>query len=332
MPSIQDVTDSIRAVGTIRAIEQAELRPQTEAVVSAILFQDGTFVNKGEVLFQLDDRKAQASFALAAAALDRAKAGMAVSQAKLARYKQLIREKLVAQETFEEAQAEYRSAEAEVREREASLDLAQTQLDDYQIRAPFDGHIGAHMIDVGNFVEKATPLAYLVKTDPLEVEFGIADRYANDLHKGVRIHVSADSGVSANGTVTFIDPRVDVDTRLLKLKAEIPNEQGSLKPGQFVQISIAIAVRKAQILVPEQAIVTADGKTWVFVVHDGKAIRKQVVVGTRLPERVEIRSGLEPGSEIVVSGQHRLSDGDEVEIIAAETNPENAGGSNLPSG
>ena len=332
MPRIQDVTDSIRAVGTIHAIEQAQLRPQTEGVVSEILFHDGAAVHKDEVLVRLDDRKARASLALAAASLDRAKAGLAVSQAKLARHKQLIREKLIAQETFEEAEAEYRSAEAEVRERKASLDLAQTQLDDYQIRAPFDGRMGAHLVDVGNFVEKATPLAYLVKTDPLEVEFGVSDRHVGRVNRGTQIDVSAASGVSAEGTVTFVDPRVDVNTRLLKLKAQIPNPRGTLKPGQFVEISIATSVRKAQVVVPEQAIVTADGKTWVFTVRDGKASRNQVVVGSRLPESVEIRSGLKPDVAVVVSGQHRLSDGADVEIIASGEGSETVGAGRRPAG
>ncbi len=317
-PSVEDVVITLRAVGSMRASEHAEMRPQVEAVVAQILFEEGAEVSKGDILIELDARKAEASRALSAAALDRALAGLAVAEQKLRRHKRLIEDKLIADETYEEALAEFKGADAAAREARAALDLAQTRLDDFSIRAPFDGRVGARLVDTGNFVEKGTPLTDVYNTNPIEVEFGVPDRHANDVNEGTKVTVSGQGREPVTGTVTFIDPRVDPVTRLLKLKATITNTNGTLKPGQFVEISIVTEVRRNQLMVPEQAVVSADGQTWVFVVDNDKATRRLVELGTRTPQKVEVISGIEPGARIVVSGQHRLSDGDDVETLVPD--------------
>ncbi len=315
--TLEDVTVAIQAVGTVRASEIAEIRSQAEGVIAEIHFEEGATVEAGELLVKLDDRKPQASKALAAAAVDRAKARLNVERQRRKRHEKLIEEELISEETYEEAEAAYLAAEADLRETEAALRLAATTLEDFHIRAPFAGRAGAQLLDVGNYIEKGMQLTSVMKTDPLEVEFGVPDRNAASISPDTSARIKSGQ-LEVVGAVRFIDPHVDATNRLLKVTAEIPNPDGGLRPGQFVEVTIVAEVRRNRPVIPEQAIIGVGGQTWVFVVDDGTVERRAVGLGTRLPRRVEILEGVAAGETIVISGQHRLNEGDAVEIVGPE--------------
>jgi membrane fusion protein (multidrug efflux system) len=318
----ENVDVKLNAVGSIRASEEAVIRPQVDGVVAEIAYTQGGPVTAGELLIRLDDAKAAARVSLARASLDSARAKLKLAEQRLSRGRTLIAEKLVSQEAFDQLEAEFLAAEADVRVEQAAVTLSERQLADYYIRAPFDGVVGARLVDLGNFVQNGDELVVLMKTDPIEIEFKVPDRYMHRIKLGAVAKVSSTSGLDPSvARITFINPRVDPTTRMLKLRASIGNADNKFRPGQFVKVEALVETRDSQVVVPEEAILLAGGQAWVFVVEDDRAQKRAVEVGQRSPGKVEILTGIRAGDRLVVGGQHRLSAGSRVEIVSNEPAP-----------
>ena len=309
----QDIIVAFEGTGTVYASQRADLRWQVDGILAEIAVAEGDRVQKGDLVARLDDSKAVASLALERAQLDSAKATLKVSTEKFSRARRLVAEKLLSTEEFEALEAENAAAEASMREHGASVQLAEQTLEDYGIRAPFAGRIGLRHVDIGNYVERGAMLTTLMATDPVEVRFAAPERYTRVLNVGSAIDVSDSTGtVQRSGTLVFIDALVNVRTRMLILKASIPNPDGSLLPGQFVEGNLVYERQPDQVVVPEEAVVSYSGESWVFVVEDGRAHRRRVTLGIRNPGVVQIVEGVHADTTIVVAGQHRLSDGAKV--------------------
>ena len=300
----------LEAVGLVEASDEAEIRPQVDGTVAAILFEEGGRVGEGDLLVRLDDAKPLAKLDLARASLDSAKAHLRLADQRLARGRQLIKQDLISKEAFEQLESEQLAAAALAREQDASVTLADRELDDYHIKAPFAGIVGARLIDVGNYVEQGSSLVVLMKTDPVDVEFKLPDQNAERVRVGTAVRVASPAVVSSvDGTIAFVNPRVDPVTRMLDLKATVRNASGLLRDGQFVAVTLVVEVRDDRAVIPEEAVVTLAGQLSVYVVEDGVAHKRAVELGVRIPPRIEIMSGVVPGDTVVVGGQHRLNDG-----------------------
>lgn len=319
LSEIEDIRVTIDAVGTVHASEEASIRPQVDAVIAEILFEEGSRVSQGDLLIRLDDRKPRAKLALAVAALDSARATARLSEQRLVRHKSLVSEKLISEEEFESIEAQFQEAEAAVREQSAAVTLAERELDDFYLRAPFSGIVGEKLVDVGNYVSDGTQLTVLIRTDPLEISFRAPDRFADRIRVGTHVSIVPSGGDDPiEGEIDFIDPRIDPSTRMLSLRASVSNVAERLLHGQFVQVTILIEERSGQVVIPEEAILSASGDTWAFVVNDGVAQRRDVTLGERRPPKVEVRDGIEAGAIVVVGGQHRLHDGVRVTSVTEE--------------
>lgn len=316
-----DVDVVVDAVGTVDASEEADIRPQVDGIVAEILFAEGARVEAGQMLVRLDDAKPLAKLDLARASLDSAKASLQLAEQRLRRGRQLIADDLISREAFDQVESEHLAASAAVREGGAAVTLAQRELDDYHIRAPFGGTVGARLIDVGNYVEKGEPLVVLMKTDPVDIHFRVPDQYAQRLSEGIPVKVSVPaSGDTVEASLAFVNPRVDPTTRMLELKATAENGDGRLRDGQFVAVSVLLDVRRGQVLLPEEAVITLAGQLAVYVIEDGVARTRPVTLGLRKPPQVEILSGVAAGDTVVVGGQHRLHDGSRVAVLETAGN------------
>jgi membrane fusion protein (multidrug efflux system) len=312
----RDFDVTLDAVGTAYASGQVDIRPQVDGTLVAAPFVEGESVTEGQVLAQLDDSKARASLALSEAHLDSAKARYAVATERLARARKLASEDLVSREEFSTLESEQKSAAASVREHEAGVRLAQRNLEDFTLRAPISGKVGIRRVDTGNYIESGTIITTIVEADPLEVLFTVPSKDLAGLEVGQPAQIrDTDNArtVIAQGKIRVIDPRVDTDTRMGSVKALVPNPDGRLKAGQFVGITLIREHREDAVVVPEDAVIPYAGRTFLFVVENGRAVRREIALGTRLPEVVEVRSGLKAGETIVTRGQHRLADGAVVE-------------------
>jgi RND family efflux transporter MFP subunit len=313
----RDLDVTIDAVGTAYASGQVDIRPQISGTLLEAPFTEGQRAEAGQVLARFDDSKARASLALAEAQLDSSRAKLAVANERLARSRRLAAEQLVSREEFATVESEQKAAAASVREQEAEVRLAARNLEDYTLRAPISGRMGIRRVDTGNYVEAGTIISTLVETDPIEVLFTVPGALVQGLEVGQEAEIrdtDAARSLLARGKVRVIDPRVDIETRMVSVKALVPNSDEKIKANQFVSVSLVRERRASAVVVPEVAVIPHGGKTFVFVLDGDRATRREVELGMRLPESVEIRSGLKAGDQIVTRGQHRLADGAKVDV------------------
>jgi membrane fusion protein, multidrug efflux system len=291
------VVDAILASGQIEAIQSVELRPEIEGRLAAILVREGAEVVKGTPLFQVDDGELKAEVA-------RAEADRDLARQALERTRELIDQQASSQADLERAEATARSTRAQ-------YDLLSLRLARTTVRAPFSGVVGQRFVSVGDYLTTSSRLASLQTVHPQRASFQVPERYAAALKPGQRVvfRVAALPGKEYTGVVDFVDPVVQLPGRTITVKAEVANPKRELQTGMFIDARLATAVRPSAVVIPEDAILPIQGSSFVWVAKDGKATRREVVLGVRTPGWVETKSGVEAGESVVVGGQERLSEG-----------------------
>jgi membrane fusion protein (multidrug efflux system) len=291
------VVDAILATGQIEAMQSIELRPEVEGRIAEILVREGSYVGQGTPLFKVDDAELRAQVA-------RAEADRDLAQQSLARTKELLDQKA-------SSQSELERADATARSNAAQLALLKVRLDRTTVRAPFAGVVGQRFVSLGDYVTTDTRLASLQTVSPQRAAFQVPERYADQLKLGqqVTFRVAALPGQEYTGRVDFVDPVVQLPGRTITVKAVTSNPRRALQSGMFIEARLATAVRPNAVVIPEDAIVALQGSSFVWVVIQGKATRRQVDLGVRTPGFVEARSGVEAAEQVVVGGQERLAEG-----------------------
>lgn len=291
------VVDAILASGQIESIQSVELRPEIEGRLAAILVREGAEVVKGTPLFQVDDGELKAEVA-------RAEADRDLARQALERTRELIDQQASSQADLERAEATARSTRAQ-------YDLLSLRLARTTVRAPFSGVVGQRFVSVGDYLTTSSRLASLQTVHPQRAAFQVPERYAAVLKVGQRVvfRVAALPGKEYTGVVDFVDPVVQLPGRAITVKAEVANPHRELQAGMFIDARLATAVRPNAVVIPEDAILPIQGSSFVWVAKDGKATRREVVLGVRTPGWVETKSGVEAGESVVVGGQERLSEG-----------------------
>jgi RND family efflux transporter MFP subunit len=216
-----------------------------------------------------------------------------------------------AKAAHEAAIASERQLRADVVAKEAVLKGAMRDLKDTTIRAPFDGVVAERMVSEGQFVNAQAPVMRLVRLHPLRLTAEVPEKFGPSMRAGQAIELRTDAfpDTPVMGTITRISPDVNLKSRAFNIEADVPNEDGALKPGTFARLKIATNKIDQAIVVPATAIQTRYGTSVAFVVHDGKLTATEVKLGDRLGPRVEIAAGLEPGQTIVADGVDGLSAG-----------------------
>jgi membrane fusion protein (multidrug efflux system) len=291
------VVDAILATGQVEAVQSIELRPDIEGRIARILVREGAFVAQGTPLFKVDDAELKAQVA-------RAEADRDLARQSLARTRDLLAQRASSQSELERADATARVAEAQ-------LALLKVRLDRTVVRAPFAGAVGRRFVSLGDYVTTDTRLLSLQTVSPQRVSFQVPERYADQLKvsQQVTFRVAALRDKEFLGRVDFVDPVVQLPGRTIMVKAQVPNPRRELQSGMFIEARLATAVRPNAVVIPEDAIIALQGSTFVWVVAQGKATRRQVDLGVRTPGFVEARTGVEPAEQVVVGGQERLGEG-----------------------
>jgi membrane fusion protein, multidrug efflux system len=303
------VTDAILATGQIEAIQSIELRPEVEGRLVQILVREGSLVGRGTPLFKIDDAELKAQVAQVTAERD-------LARQSLARTRELLGQKA-------SSQAELERAEATMRSNEAQLALLNVRLERTLVRAPFAGVVGQRFVSLGDYVTKDTKLAALQTVSPQRASFQVPERYADQLKVGqqVSFRVASLPGRTFSGKVDFVDPIVQLPGRSITVKAQVPNPRRELQSGMFIEARLATAVRPNAVIIPEDAIIPLQGSSFVWVVADGKASRRQVELGVRTPGFVEVKKGVENNEQVVVGGQERLAEGAPVQAKLVDRRP-----------
>ena len=299
----QSLQNVVEFVGQLNAESSVLMRPEIDGVVERIQFEEGSSVKAGDVLVRLRD-------ADQLAALREAEAEAELAEAIYARNKELAKRDVTARTDLDRALAEYKVTQAEVERRR--VDLAKTI-----IRAPFDCVVGAREVSPGERVDDETVLVRVDAVDRLQLVFTIPERSLPLARTGGKLEVSVkpypDRVFPAE--IFFVAPTIDIVTRRALVKAWVPNDDHLLRPGLFADVRAEIGRKDDAMIVPESAIVLDTQGSFVWRVDDeNRAWRTGVELGLRRKGEVEVVTGLEPGTRIVVAGTHKVSEGEPVRV------------------
>jgi membrane fusion protein (multidrug efflux system) len=310
---------TIEALGTARANESVEIRPLVSQRIVAIRFEDGERIEAGRVLVELQNAEARADVASA-------KATLSESESQLRRAQQLFKTKAVSESELDQRLTR-RDADRAV------LDAAKSRLADTTVRAPFAGLAGLRNVSLGSYVTPETVITTLDDTETIKLDFSIPETLLSRIEPGVAVIARSAAWPDAafEGQITSMDTRVDPVSRTLTVRALLGNEDGRLRPGMFLTVSL-LRDDIVALVVPESAIVPERSTQFVLVVANDSVIeRRQVRTGRRRPGFVEVTQGLEPGEVVVVEGTQKALPGEAVRVIqrlplteqtrAAERNP-----------
>ncbi len=268
------------------------------------------------------------------ASVQRAAADMFDAEQKFHRAEQLYKEKLISQQQLDEAASRFKGARAthdlalqEVEQLKAQLQssetaarLAEKKLADTSIRAPFPGSIKQRRVSVGEFVRVQSPVAVVVRTDELRARLAVPEKWAGVVKTGapVEVHVEAFPNEVFRGKVSRINPAVTQETRTFEVEALIPNGDGRLKPGFFIQASMPSDLTEKVLLAPEKAVSYRYGIYKVFILKDSKVEEREIQAGARKDSQVEILSGLAAGDRIALPVKGELFSGAAVKEAPAK--------------
>lgn len=291
----------LEGVGTTRALRSVDIVPHAEGRIAEIEIVAGREVEAGTVLVRLDDEIEQATLNEAEATLDQ-------KTVALERAEALLRNNNV-------SRAEIDLARAELAIARASTDRARRRLDDREVRAPFGGVLGITSVDLGARVDTDTVLTSLDDLSSVEIEFRLPETVYGQIQQEqpVTASTAAFPGRTFSGAVVAVDSRVDQTSRAFRVRARLPNNQRALPAGMFMRLSLALGEREA-VVVTEEAIGVQGSDAFLFVVEDGKASRRRIVIGLRRDGMVEVKSGVAAGEPVISRGIQSLRDGIRVEL------------------
>src|SRR5467141_4193771 len=303
------VRDEISATGQIEAVQSIDLRPEVDGRIVEIVIREGQEVEQGTPLFKVDDAQLRAQVAQLEAQRD-------LAQQALARAKDLAQQNA-------SSTADLAKAEAEARSAQAQYDLQRIRLERTTVRAPFAGVVGQRYVSLGDYVTNTTKLASLHTVNPQRATFQVPERFARQLRPGqqVSFRVAAIGGRDFTGEVDFVDPVIQLPGRTILVKARVPNPARLLQPGMFIEARLVTAVRPNAVVIPEDAVVPAEGTNAAWVVVDGKADRRKVSLGVRTPGFVEVMDGVKAGEQVVTGGLELLAPGAPVTPRVVERKP-----------
>jgi membrane fusion protein (multidrug efflux system) len=298
---------SIEAVGTAYANQSVDVTSKVANTITSLRFAEGSLVRRGTVLVEFD--RAQT-----AADLEVAEALSTDSERQYRRSQELFATQALSRSNLDQLEATLKANRARV----AS---ARARLDDTVIRAPFDGRTGFRLVSLGSLVSPGTVITTLDDTSSIKLDFTVPETFMPYVQprQSIVARSVALPGHSFNGFVTTLGSRVDMVTRSITARAVLPNKEGLLRPGLFMTVTLQSDVRPA-LVISEQALVTERGASFVFVVDNAIALRRDVKTGRRQVGKVEIVAGLSAGENIVVDGVLKIRDGLPVHPVPAVLN------------
>jgi multidrug efflux system membrane fusion protein len=330
-PRIQDVPVYLDGVGAVRALNNVLVRSQVDGKLISVNFTEGQEVRQGDVLAEIDPviYKAQYDQAVAKKAQDEAQ--LANQRLDLTRYQQLSASNAGSRQQHDTQRAVVAQQEALVKADQAAIDNTQAMLGYTKIIAPLSGRAGLRQVDQGNIIHASdvTGLVIITQLQPIAVQFSLPQQQIMKVNaasaKGaLTVDVFGNDGVTVidSGTLKGIDNQVDPTTGTLKLKAEFPNANFQLWPGQFVNVRLKVDTLSQAIVVPTSAVQRGPAGTFSYVIGDGDIVTAKPVVVTQQNETdAVVASGLSPSDRVVTTGFANLSDGAKVIVGKEEQTP-----------
>jgi len=324
----------IATIGTGQAYNTVSIISQVGGVIKRVSFRDGQQIKRGDPLFLIEPAPYQAALAAAEAKLARDQATTRNLEASVKRYDDLAKKDYITPQEHSDMLTNLEAMRATVRADEADVDGARLDLEYCSIKAPIAGRMGTRLIDPGNVVKANSdnPMVLIHQIQPMYVRFTVPEKYLTEIlrysaSETLEVRASAPGGApeSHKGRLTFVDNTVDASTGTILLKAEFPNEDMLLWPGEFVNVVLVLKHLENAVVVPSQAIGTGQSGDYLFVVKSDATVElRPVTVAYRLDNDAVIESGVAVGEKVVTDGQLRLRPGAKV----VEKSPVGAGRSN----
>ena len=330
-------------VGRIRAQQFVEVRARVECFLESMEFAEGTYVTKNQVLFVIDPRQYRAKADKARAQLKKDSATTRKAERDLERIRPLYEQNAASQLDLDNAIAAYETAVASVGMSQADLDQAEQELGYTLVRSPISGHISERYVDLGTLVGTAgkSLLATVVKSDTVLVDFSMtALDYLKSKERNVTlgqkdstrswqptvtITLPDNSVYPYKGLVDFAEPQVDPKTGTFSVRAEMPNPDRVLLPGQFTKVRLLLDVRENATVIPQKALIIEKGGAYAFVMRrDSTVERRFIELGPEFGNNVVVERGLESGEMVVSEGYHKLTPGIKVRVGEATRKEESA--------
>ncbi len=287
--SLETLSNSVYTTGTILANEEVELRSEISGKIIKILFKEGSYVNKGDLLIKINDADLQAQ-------LRRAESKVKLSEEKESRQRQLRDGNLISQE-------EYDNTVGELNVNQADYDLIKAQIDKTEIRAPFGGIVGLRSVSEGSYVTTSTVMARLQNFNNIKVDFSIPEKYSASVKTGDELEFKiSGSNRLFQAKVYAIEPKINPGTRTLQIRAICNSSYKELIPGAFANVELNLKQIADAILIPTVSIVPELKGQKVFLYKNGIVNAQNVEIGIREETRVQIISGLQKGDTVITSG------------------------------
>ncbi len=302
------VVDRVEALGTLRANESVTLTANVTESVTAIHFDDGERVEKGDVLVEMTSGEEHAL-------LEEAQATVEEAKSQYDRFVQLSKQGSVSEAVLDTARREWQTAKAR-------LEAIRSQLDDRLVSAPFSGVVGLRNISPGALVQPGEVITTLDDDSVMKLEFSVPSIFLSVLKPGLDIvtTTAAYGDEEFEGKVSAVDSRIDPVTRTVQVRALVPNPDRLLRPGLLMQVELLKDPRQA-VVIPEEALTPLGNQQFVMVVdrNNGNVVeRREVKIGRRMPGEVEILAGVAAGETVVTHGIDQARDGRSVRIRAVD--------------
>lgn len=320
-PQREDVPVVQQANGTVTPIRTVDLHPQTTATIRAVHIKEGQFVKQGELMFSLDDRADRANLDKARAQVERDRASLADLQRQYQRSADLVARKFIAQSAVDTLRAQVDQAQATLKADIAATSASDVATSYNAIRAPMSGRVGGINVYPGSLVQPATSLTTITQLDPITVAFTLPESSLPGLlaaQKRGKVEVQALPGADlapVTGQLTFIDNTVDPQSGTIRVKAEFPNRDTTLWPGQYVDTKVTVQTIKDAVVIPDSAIVTNAQGTYVYVLDKDQArlVPVQRLYATGVNAAVK---GLAGNEKVVTEGKQNVRPGGKVRLAS----------------
>ena len=314
----EDTTISTELPGRLESFRSAEVRPQVSGIIKRRLFQEGSYVQAGQALYQLDDASYSASLASARAQLAAAEAAQAKANADLARYQPLVAADAISKQEYDAAVAAQRSAVANVNAARAAIRSAQVNVNHARITAPISGYIGRSNVSEGALLTAGgtTVLATIQQTNPMYVNVTqsaldvmkmrrqIAEGQMSAVNGAVEVTVILEDGSEypQKGRLLFTDPTVNETTGQVSLRVEVPNDDNILLPGLYVRVRLPQAQANRAYLIPQRAVTRGAKDTVVVVAADGSMRQQEITIAGQNGNNWIVTGGLKDGDKVAMDG------------------------------
>jgi RND family efflux transporter MFP subunit len=310
--------------GTVVALSEVELRSEVSGFITGIYFTEGSFVKKGQKLYEIDRTKYIASYNQAKANVDIATANEEKARRNADRYTKLSEQDAIAKQRLDDAITDLQNAGLELVSAKAGLEKAQTDLNYSLITAPFDGTIGISLVKMGSLVSPAQTLLNTISTDnPMGTDFVINERelghfqelFRSNRQKNdstFRISLPDKSIYKEQGSIQVIDRAIDPQTGTIRVRLVFPNHDEKLRAGMSCIIHVLNASDQEQLVIPSKSLLEQMSEYFVFVVDSQKVKQTKVTLGPQFEDRVIVTSGLQKGQQIVTDGIQKLRNGAQV--------------------